>query len=453
MMNLKPTETRYFYEVKNTIYYITDNDNDNIQQETKISKGNNKTASYFMLNKKYVSKDEYGNNMYDIIGFQKDFNEFNNELNDIGYKNYFNDKSASLCFLHRMSYKYKGSRTNWYENICQHQSIKEFYCIENCFNGGLTYFNAEFKEKQIECHSYDFSSEYGQILGNSDFKFPVTQGKYNICNEELFEKTENKYSQNKYYKLREEYKELPYGLYKVNVIIKDHKFCNIFEFSLENWYNSYVLNYLLQVKNKYSVELNFTGECLIYDDKTEFIDKNYFNCKNPHFGKGWYDYLQNDLKKKYPKNFLVKNLISKIWGGMSQRLRHFFNEDEFFDLDCRDITDDKPSEYKLIDIHINKDGSQYYECIKSSQPTKYKYSRIKPFITGYSRVIMYKLLEFIDLDKYFNNIVRINTDGITFDCPIPNINEFKSVVDAPLKEDKTSGLIVWSSTNTWKKIG
>ena len=452
MMNLKPTETRYFYEVKNTIYYITD-DNNEIQTETKLKKGNNKTASYFMLNKKYITKDADDNNVYDLQQFKKDFNDFNIQLKDIDYKGYFNDKSSALCFLHRMSYKYKGDRKTWYDKICHHQSIKEFFCIEKCFNGGLTYFNDVYKEKKTNCYSYDFSSEYGQILGNSDFKFPVTEGKYFNLNEDLFELVNNENPELIYYKLRENYKQLPYGLYKVYILIKDSKFCKIFEYSTENWYNSYVLNYLLEVKDKYGIEFKFSGECLIYDDNTEFVDKKYFNCENKYFKTGWYNYLQNGLKKQYSNNFLVKNLISKIWGGMSQKLRYFFDEDEFLELDCRDIKDEKPSEYKLIDIHINKDGSLYYECIKSIQPTKFKYSRIKPFITGYSRVIMYKLLEFIDLNKYFNNIIRINTDGITFDCPIQNINEFKFVVDAPAKEYKTTGLIVWSSTNTWKKLG
>ena len=434
MMNLKPVETRYFYEIRNTINYITD-ENDEIQIETKIDKGKNKTSAYFMLNKSYVTEDENKNKIYNLIQFKNDFNKFNNEIKDIEYKKYFNDKSASICFLHRMSYKYKGDRKKWYDDKCNHQSIKEFMYIEKCFNGGLTYFNDIFKDKEIECHSYDFSSEYGQILGNSNFKFPMTEGKYYKSNSMLFQCN----------------KQLPHGLYNVKVTINDDKFCKIFEYSLENWYDSYIINYLLEVKAKYNIDLFFSGECIIYDERTtEFIDKDYFNCVNPYFKTGWYNYLQNDLKQKYKKNYLVKNLISKIWGAMSQKQRYYFKEDDFMALDCSNLEDDiTKSEYKLIDIDINKDGSLFYECIKTDQPTKLKYSRIKPFITGYSRVIMYRLLEFIDLSIHFNNIVRINTDGITLNCPIENMNEFKCVIQPPLKEDKTSGLIKWSSLNSW----
>ncbi len=434
-MHMKnPRQIRFYFENRDTIYYLEGAANIMVE-ETHEEKANNKLSdpsnahtvkyNYYRMSK----SDKYSPDLKGLMKYKSDFDEWNNQLKNYNYGNnvfkidytkYLDDKSGALVLLNRLTHKYDKLKF-------QDANYKEFRKIEKCFNGGLTYFNYDkYKNVAVNCYGYDFSSFYGVTMGNTDFKFPMMIGEYK-----------------KIKKLN--FKKLKYGIYECVITINNKNFENIFKFSGNNHYTHYELQLLNEHREQLEINIELLDdECLIYDDECEFINSDFFHTNN-FCGLNWYDLLQNGLKKDLKGNQLVKNLISKIWGSFTQNNRRFFTEDEFFEQDVSDISDDYESEYKLFNLMTKRDGSKKYECILSKKPYVQKYARIKPFLTAYARTIMYRLIIENDL---FDNIVRINTDGICLDKEC----DFTYLEYHPKLEDKTTGNIVWENLNKWKKV-
>ena len=96
--------------------------------------------------------------------------------------------------------------------------------------------------------------------------------------------------------------------------------------------------------------------------------------------------------------------------------------------------------YKIIDVCINEDNTLYYKVIDVQKPYKYNV-RLKPFITAWGRIQTARIaLQNLD------NVIRIHTDGITYDKPI--------TTDLPnfIPEKKTTGLIQFDNVNKYYKL-
>ena len=88
------------------------------------------------------------------------------------------------------------------------------------------------------------------------------------------------------------------------------------------------------------------------------------------------------------------------------------------------------SEYKIIK-HLD-DGT--YKAIKTDSAFRYSLARIKPFLTAFGRLDIFKL---IDSNNLESNFVRVHTDGIIlnkdFDFSKIGLDYY------PKPEDKTTG--------------
>jgi hypothetical protein len=166
------------------------------------------------------------------------------------------------------------------------------------------------------------------------------------------------------------------------------------------------------------------------------------------FGK-WFNDL-SELKQKYPKNKLVKRLMSSLWGSLTAFNRKFY-EDDFFDLDVSEITDNDETEYKLIDEKHYKDNSKefgvrtVYCVIPSNQPYKNNLARLKPFLVSYCRSYVARR---IIKENLLDNVIRIHTDGIMLNKP----HDFTHLKYYPKPEDKTTGKIHFENVIFYEKM-
>ena len=138
---------------------------------------------------------------------------------------------------------------------------------------------------------------------------------------------------------------MDFGIYRVKIEYANEDFTNIFNFRGENHYTSSTLYHLNKIKDKYGLKLT-----LLDDDEFDYNAFTY-NKKDLLLGKplfnDWFKSLET-IKEQYPKNRLVKHLMSSLWGTLCSYKKSYIFEDEIENLDITYIDDDEPSEYKII---------------------------------------------------------------------------------------------------------
>jgi hypothetical protein len=405
-----------FYFVENMkAKYIRDDDENNKLHEiniTEINKPEHKLHSFSMLGSDYEKTHE------SLIQYKKDFNIEYEQLKTewlvhektkkrfkLDYKKYFNHKDAV--------YQYFLSRIN--KSILDEfepTTEDEFYIFEKCYNAGLITLNKDFKDKEIQCFGNDYSKYYPNLL--LDIKIPQKAGvKSHLKNVE--------------------YGKLQFGIYRVKITYKDNRFTNIFNFSKHNHYNSTTLNYLYTIKDKFGLEFDLLEvdelndyNALLYDDK--------YLLKGEKIFKNWFKSL-TALLKEYPKNKLLKHLVSSLWGVIVSYKKVYLNDITEYDAEFNDS--EEKSEYRILDM--TDDGA--YKCVKTLEPYNYNLSRIKPFLTSFARL---KIMKVVLENNLLDNLVRIHTDCITTNIPYDYSTNCKSGY-YPTKEDKTSGIMIYEN--------
>ena len=252
-----------------------------------------------------------------LIQYKNDFIKWNNEIKSmpncsVDYTKYYNHESAVT-----MTFKSKATKAVNALN-CEPITYKEFAYFERCNNGGLITLDEQYKEKETECYGYDFSSFYPSMLAMKGFQIPTKEG-------ELIHYTEL------------DYDNLEYGIYKVKITCNNSHFKKLFAFSPNHYYTHYSLQYAYEHRERFNIQLELITDCehnaLVYNtlvDSTKIF-------------KSWFNYLMT-MKQKFPKNKLVKHLLSSLWGMLIKFKRQFHEEDEFFDLDVSELDDDEETE-------------------------------------------------------------------------------------------------------------
>jgi hypothetical protein len=222
---------------------------------------------------------------------------------------------------------------------------------------------------------------------------------------------------------------LDFGIYRVKIEYTNKDFTNIFNFSSDNHYTSSTLYYLNKIKDKYGLKLTLLDDyddydynCYTYNKNDLILGKNLFN--------DWFKALET-IRKQFPKNRLVKHLMSSLWGSLSSYKKIYISEDEIENYDISYIDDNEKSEYKILN-HID----DKYKIVKSSNAYNYGLARIKPFLTAFGRLKIMKFIHKYDIEK---SLVRIHTDGLVFNKQIDfekyNLDYYC------LPEDKITGRI------------
>ncbi len=131
---------------------------------------------------------------------------------------------------------------------------------------------------------------------------------------------------------------------RVKIEYTNKDFTNIFNFSSQNHYTSSTLYYLNKIKDKYGLKLTLLDDddydynCYTYDKTDLILGKTLFN--------DWFKALET-IRKQFPKNRLVKHLMSSLWGTLSSYKKIYISEDEIENYDISYIDDNEKSEYKI----------------------------------------------------------------------------------------------------------
>lgn len=291
--------------------------------------------------------------------------------------------------------------------------IIEAQWFNSSYNAGLQYVD----KGDHTSYGYDFNILYPRILGDrrfSEFKIPVKNGQEYI--------------------LQELPTELQYGFYKINIECDDPNIKKVFSFSQDNVYTHFSVAFLLELNKKHGFKINIQlvqdgqPNAYLYNQDDIIDSKDIFN--------GWFGCILN-LKKKYPKNILVKMISSSLWGHLSQKNTISVPEDKIDNYDC---SFDNDADYKIIDVITTEDGSEYYKLLDIKKPYKTNL-RLKPFITSYGRNKTARIaLRMID------NVIRIHTDGVCFN------QEYKIKSECLLPEDKTTGHLRFNNINNYQRL-
>jgi hypothetical protein len=340
-----------------------------------------------------------------LIAHAKEFNKCAKEMyNDkdfqVHYTSYHNDHTAVELVYKKLCYKkYKDFSTI---------SNKESGWYEKCYNAGLFYCDP----RECNTYSYDFSANYPRIMSSKDFVIPTSEGKE--CT------------------LKKLPKDVKTGIYRV-AITCDHKdIKKVFSFSKNNTYVDITLKFALKYQKKFNIKIELVqdGEpnAYIYDSVT---------TGSTLFSYWFFKLLK--LKTKYPGNFLVKRLMSSLWGHIVQFKT--INK-SWADIEAEGLKigmTDK-CDYIIKDFYLY-DKQEYYELQDVNQPYKYNI-RLKPFLSAYARI---KTAEIALL--HLSKVVRIHTDCISFRKQYEFKNEYYLSMEA-----KTTGLINWKHVNSYDKL-
>ena len=371
----------------------------------------------FYLPKKYTADDASLIQYYSDIKIASEELKASYELKGFDYLKETPFKSGDGFFYHthqsnivRLFKKKASKNLDWQK--WKPIDIIEAKWFKMSSNGALQYC----KPGTYQAYGYDFNMYYPRLLGDKRFsqlQIPTTGGKEYILTDLT---------------------SIQYGFYRVNLTCNDPNISTIFSFSKDNVYTHYSLNFAYElIRNhnfKIDIELIQDGEpnAYLYKDEDLISSNLLFN--------DWFGCILN-LKKKYPKNVLIKMLSSSIWGHLSQKNTKTVDGDKIDDYDV-DIGDD--ADYKVLDHIYKEDGSDYWKLLNTKEPYKLPL-RIKPFLASYGRNKTARVaLRMID------NVVRIHTDGIVFD------KEYIVKSENLLTDDKYTGHIKFVSIRNHTRL-
>lgn len=408
---------RIYFQQEDKIFYL--DETKNILEEQTIKQRIENNSYYY-----YEMFSDYKNTLESAIEYKNNFDIWCDELknHNIYYKKYFHHNSAVMLTFKRYS-------TNQLKSL-QFDAISydEFKFMEGCNNGGLVYFDKQYSNKSILSFGKDYSSFYPSNLSNSDLQIPIKEGVK--------------------FKLKKlKFKKLEYGIYNVKILCDNEDFSKIFSFSKNNFYTHYSLKFAYEHRKQF----NITFELNVDVDFNALIYEEEYLINSSYLFSNWYNNLIK-LKSLYPKNKLIKHLLSSVWGSLCQYNKIHLNEDEFNKLSDDSISDwnDKlETKYKILQekVHYDKNDEQIinYTLVETDKAYKNTLARIKPFLISFSRNMVGSLISKKDL---FSNVIRIHTDGIVFNKDF----DFSDLEYYPKTEIKTSGLIHWTSLNKYSSI-
>jgi hypothetical protein len=359
---------------------------------------NEKFSKYFPIQMKYIDKEP---NDESLMEFLDKFNNWRREA--IFAKPYSVDLTLGDVNAYQKVF------FSLIKNYDKDATIgaKEYCWFERCANNAIVYLKDA--DIEVNCTSYDRKMCYGNILG-SDIEVPMCEGKETTL------------------KTLPNLKDIKCGLYRLKVTTDNKEFKKCFMLSKANVYVDISVRFLLEFKDKFNLHIE-----LIQDNKPNayIYDKT---MKLSTMTSKWLS-VAKELKANYPTNPYIKGLASATWGVIQQRNILEYTVDEINEKKL-DVGYSETNKYIIHGMKVKK-GVDYYKLINTRKACKFQL-RLKPWITAQARDDMGRLAL-----KYLDNVVRIQTDSISFDKYI-DIND-----NAYALEEKTTGLIHWRNVNCY----
>jgi hypothetical protein len=359
------------------------------------------------LDNRFEMFDGYSQTDAELRRYRDDFQEWSKVLraNDTGvtvnYKVYYNHNEAvSQIFKCFCKGKYEH-----HEKI-NRDEVKQF---KQNRNGGLEYCG---EPGTYDSYAYDYTSFFPRLMADKKFKIPTKAGEHKLLK-----------------KLPKRNK-IEYGFYRVKITSNDNDVRKCLAYSPNNTYTHITLKFAIKLSKRF--DINFE---LIQDGETNayIYNKEDLVTGNEIFGD-WFEKL-SVLKTEYPKNRLVKHLLSSLWGHLSQAKELNKTEQELidgkYDWGCTD-----EYEWEIID-YVELSNRSYYKLCNTKNTYKYNI-RLMPFLHAYSRNEIAKIAL-----KDIDNVIRIHTDCVVFKKD-PNFD-----IPGLLREAKSSGKIKWVSAREY----
>jgi hypothetical protein len=298
-----------------------------------------------------------------------------------------------------------------YEDIEPVLEIENKY-FELCNQGGLTYC----EKYQGPCYGYDFNSAYPRVMSSNVFTIPVTDG------EESYVDLHRQLTTNA---------KLKYGMYYCQITSTNPDSKKVFAFSKHHVYTHYSIKFAYDNRKQFDFQFAFYDKedglnCYIYQDRG-------LRYGNKIFGQ-WFKNL-SQLRELFPKNKLLKHLLSSAWGHLS-KAKSLIRTFEQIQEEKIDVGNDTSAHYR-IHKHIVNENSDYYILYNNRDPFHYSVARFKPFLTSYARNRIAKV-GLIDVA----NIVRIHTDAVVFKTP-----QLMGCIKHIYPEEKTTGILKFVRIN------
>ena len=336
------------------------------------------------------------------------FDEINTGLNLKLKREWYSSEVKLLYFLFKL---FRTDKKAEYDPITYDESL----WIEKCYKAGLTY--GEVGEYE-NVNAYDFKKFYSNIIGGDNTKkqFPVKAGEPKILTE-----------------LPEKMKDLQYGIYRVKITSKKENITKIFAFSKDHHYTHEDIQYASFLK-KWGFIDNIE---LIQDgDDNALLYYELINSKDI-FGR--YVNIINKLALEYPKNKTIKALLSSLWGRIwTKNTITRMTEEKWVSLD-----EEEQNKYYCVKVEFEfnydrKEFDNILSFVKASSLYKYNI-RLQPFITSFARKKMGN-----QIVKYFDDIIRVQTDGVIFKNSDITCNIQKGLY---IKDDKYDGKNIFIKNN------
>ena len=377
--------------------------------------------------KSFDIKGKVGGTDKELVEYKKSFTKWCKELYNksnstrICYDKHWSHNGATIMNFVRMatrdlkklSDEKSLNITKWVD--LPKVDYTEHKWMDACFNGGMTYCRESIKNKKIQVYSYDFVKFYPTMLGYSGIQVPINKGKESYIK-----------------KIPKLAKDLPFGYYKALITSDDPEIRNVFCFSKNNIYTHKDLTFARVLKTEgYKIKVKLCKEkpnCYIYD-------KNDIVSSKCIFGE-WYKNLIQ-LNEKYPKNKLLKTLLTRLWGSLCQKKIRFHTLD-----DAIEYLDEHP-EYDFINTYMKGSIDM---CVIGDPGDLYKHPlvRMKPHLMSSTHTKIAKTV--MPIRKH---VVRLQTDCITCTKEMPQL--LKKFKDRIKFEEKSSGLITFKNCNNYTK--
>ena len=308
-------------------------------------------------------------------------------------------------------------------------TCKEVFWYRECYDAGQIWCIPTFdetKQKYVpiekhNCHAYDFSLNYPNILGSKKFQIPLKEGTF--C------------------KLDKTPKKFKYGIYKVRSIHCTVDSGDILELektkdvsiSATGYYTHYTLNYIKKHYSQYDIYLaNDCDENALIYNKEDLVN----GCD---IFSEWLEKLM-ELRSIYPKNKLLKHLATSLWGQLTRFMRKYITDEEFDDHSIGFTLENAKADYILYSQMDKKDGSTIYEIISREQPMAMQF-RILPFLPSYARNQIGRVIRL-----NYDAVIRVHTDGVIFEdyeIPEKKLKKFNHLHS----EDKYNGSLLITHVN------
>ena len=209
----------------------------------------------------------------------------------------------------------------------------------------------------------------------------------------------------------------------------------MFVFSRHNGYLHESLAFAMEHAKTYDVKI----ELIVNDKPNAYLYRSKDLVELKTLTDRWFT-EGTTLRKEFPKNRLLKHLLSSAWGHLNASNTIIVNTEELMKLDVG--VSDK-HDYMILEKHEFEEYTKkesYYVILDMKKPYKHNI-RLKPWITAIARNMTAEIVL-----KDVKNVLRVHTDGIIFK------NEMKFDDPNLVLEDKTTGEIYWKNNQCYHNL-